>query len=320
MNYRQLGNARLTVSEIGFGAWGIGGLTENATSYGVTDDKESQRTLVEAFEQGITFYDTSNIYGNGHSEKLIAETLGPERSHIVIATKAGFTKHGGPHNLEPAYLRDCLEGSLRRLQTDYIDLYQLHSPPIAIVTDETVETLARFREEGKIREYGISLKDPDDGIPAITKFGFTALQVNFSMTDQRIRKNGLLETAEQHNVSIISRTPFNFGFLTDAPRATEFDARDHRSNWSKEQRERWADAPKFFASLNEGKNRTMAQLALRFCLSPKAVATVIPGMLHPQQVRENGASSELAPLTPDELQAIYEIANQQSFFVPREKT
>lgn len=313
MNYRRLGNTGITVSEIGFGSWGIGGLTEGATSYGPTDDNESRLALLSAFHNGITLYDTSDIYGNGHSEELIGETLRPVRSKIVIASKGGFTKHRGPHNVSTQFLRERLEGSLRRLRTDYIDVYQLHSPPMSMVTPEVVETLESFRLEGKIRAFGFSLKDPLQGLAAII-LGFKSLQVNFNMLDQRAWKNGLFPLAEQKSVGLIGRTPFNFGFLAGNGSELNFDPRDHRSNWSQSQLERWAKAPDLFSFLNNKKERTNAQLALQFCLSFKAISSVIPGILHPGEALENAIASDLGPLTLEELEVISQINANNTFF------
>src|SRR5882724_10158294 len=128
MKYRQLGATGLQVSEIGFGTWGIGGRTEGETSYGDTDDGASRDALGAALDRGVTFFDTSNVYGDGHSETLIGEALGPRRNQVVLATKAGFVGYQVPADFSPANLRASLFGSLRRLRTDVVDLLQLHNP------------------------------------------------------------------------------------------------------------------------------------------------------------------------------------------------
>src|ERR1041384_5899737 len=127
MRSRALGRA-LTVSEIGFGAWGIGGATPGATSYGATDDRVSLRAIEKALDLGITFFDTSNVYGYGHSEELLGQVLAGRRAQAVIATKAGLVRYGDPVDLSPDAIRTSLEQSLCRLRTDRVDLLLLHNP------------------------------------------------------------------------------------------------------------------------------------------------------------------------------------------------
>src|SRR5690348_6794459 len=125
MRYRSLGKSGLTVSEIGFGAWGIGGRTAGETSYGETDDQRSRAALDRAFDLGITFFDTANVYGDGHSETLIGEAFAQKRDRVVIGTKAGLIRFGEAPDFSPEALRRSLAGSLKRLQSDYVDLFQL---------------------------------------------------------------------------------------------------------------------------------------------------------------------------------------------------
>lgn len=196
MLYRKLGKTGITVSEIGFGSWGIGGRTEGATSYGKTDDAESKRALEAAFDAGITFYDTSDLYGYGHSEELIGEVFARRREKVVIASKVGYVKHGGPHDFSPARIRRSAEASLRRLESDYLDVYQLHSPLLDELrgTAGAIEEMRKLKKEGKIRAIGISVKSPEDGFLAVTEFGADSVQVNFNMIDQRILDNGFLDS------------------------------------------------------------------------------------------------------------------------------
>ena len=146
MRYRPLGSSSIQVSVVGFGAWGIGGRTPGATSYGATDDAVSRRALEEAFDRGITFYDTASVYGDGHSEELIGECFDGRRHEIVIATKAGITSSFRGYDFSAPALRASLEGSLRRLRTDYVDLFQLHNagPDVVLHQPHIVELLQRF--------------------------------------------------------------------------------------------------------------------------------------------------------------------------------
>jgi aryl-alcohol dehydrogenase-like predicted oxidoreductase len=316
MKYRFLGKTGIKVSEIGFGAWGIGGVTKGATSYGPTDDGESKKALLTAFENGIIFFDTSDLYGYGHSEELIGEALGSVRDKIVIASKAGFLEHKGQNDISRKHLTEALEGSLKRLRTDYVDLYQLHSPTIELLKNnpDTMETLKDLQGAGKIRSFGLSVKNPEDGLPAINNFNFPVIQANFNMLDQRIVENGLVALAEKENVGIIARTPLCFGFLTNKISDIKFDLRDHRSTWSPEQLTRWAEAPDLFSFLNRGKPRTPAQLALKFCLSFKSISTAIPGILKSSEAEENAAAADLDSLSEEELEAIQAVYKSHEFF------
>ena len=316
MRYRTLGSTGIQISEIGFGAWGIGGVSRGATSYGPTDDHESRRALRRAYDLGITLYDTSDIYGYGHSESLIGEELSGHRGQIVIATKVGMREHRGPFDLSRAYVRHALEQSLKRLKTSYVDLYQIHSPPFDMLAREEnlMETFRELKREGKIRAIGISTRSPEEGIRAIREYGFDALQVNFNMIDQRALDSGLMELAQEQGVGIIARTPLCYGFLSGKLQAREFGSLDHRSTWHPRQQEAWMQAPKLFAPLNHGTPRTMTQLALQFCLAYPKITSAIPGILHPREAEENAATSDIPPLTPEECSAIRSIYETNTFF------
>jgi aryl-alcohol dehydrogenase-like predicted oxidoreductase len=200
---------------------------------------------------GVTFYDTSDLYGYGHSESLIGAVFKDLRAEVVIASKVGYLKSYGPQDFSPEYIRKSLEGSLRRLQTDYIDLYQLHDPPMDLLeNDERIlDTLHSLKQEGKVRAFGVSLRSPGDGLVAIQKLGLWCMQVNFNMVDQRAMENGLMALCESEGVGFICRTPLCFGFLTGKyDPETKFAAYDHRSAWSPEQVALWASAPQLFTS------------------------------------------------------------------------
>jgi len=319
MHYRLLGKTGIEVSEIGFGTWGIGGATEGATSYGDTDDQESRAALLRARERGINFFDTANIYGNGHSEELLGEAFKGVREKVVIATKAGFTKHGGPHDVSVPYIRTCLEDSLRRLQTDYVDLYQLHSVPVELVREssEVLELMQDLKREGKIRAFGYSVKTPREAAIAIGEFGAEVVQVNFNMIDQRAITDGVFDAIRESGAGFIARTPLCFGFLTGAISDTDFSPKDHRSSWSKEQLERWKSAPNVFSFIDSSGIYTPAQLALKFCLSFPEVSVAIPGMLSVGEVEENSNVSDLPSLSEVQLADIENISKQTKFFLEK---
>jgi aryl-alcohol dehydrogenase-like predicted oxidoreductase len=320
MRYRLLGKTGIKVSEIGFGTWPIGGSTSDGpNSYGATDDRVSLRALERAFELGITFYDTSNIYGYGHAEELLGKAFSKKRDKVVIASKVGCLKHRGAYNLQPQYIRDELEKTLRRLQSDYLDLYQIHSAPIELIKEhpEYVETFHELKREGKIRAFGYSVKSPQDGLIAIRDFGFEALQVNFNLIDQRVIDCGLFDLAENRQTGLIVRTPFCFGFLTDTITDLNFPPDDHRSVWPKEQLELWLRAPKLFAPLRKARGWTAAEFALKFCLSFPLVSSVIPGIMTPEEAEENAHVSDLPPLTESEISIIRKIYLENEFFIAK---
>lgn len=319
MKYRLLGRADIRVSEIGFGAWGIGGYTAGNTSYGETDDRVSRAALERAFEVGVNFYDTSSVYGYGRSERLIGEVFSGRRDQVVIATKAGFTAYDRPPDYSPAHLRRSLEESLRRLGSDYVDLLQLHNPPAEVLRadSDALRTLEALQREGKIKSYGLSVKSPEEAVVAIRELGVPIIQVNLNMMDVRALDCGLLSAAERCGAGIIARTPLCFGFLSGKVALdTVFDKGDHRSGWSSQQRQRWIEgAQRLFESLDQPPGQSQTQMALRFCLSFPAVSTVIPGILTPAEADENAAASHFGPFTPAQIEQVMEINRQMGFFV-----
>jgi aryl-alcohol dehydrogenase-like predicted oxidoreductase len=300
MRNRTLGRSGLSISEIGFGAWGIGGRTAGETSYGDTDDRHSLDALDRAFDLGITFYDTAPAYGDGHSEALIGEAFARRRDRVVIATKVGLPRFGEPCDFSSDALRLSLEGSLRRLRTDYVDLFQLHNPPPDLfrTTPESYATLETLRRDGKIRTVGVSVKSPSEALSILSSHAVAAVQVNLNMLDVRAIEAGLLERATEIGVAIIARTPLCFGFLTGAvTAATEFAPGDHRRAWPRAQIERWVKgAAAMQAAAGAPANQSQSQAALRFCLSFRAVSAVIPGILSPKEATENAAASNFGPL------------------------
>lgn len=322
MKYRKLGNTGLEVSEIGFGTWGIGGVSDGAISYGPTDDRESTIALWRAFELGVNFFDTSDLYGYGHSESLIGEVFKDVRGKLLIASKVGFVKAYGRQDFSPKHIRKSIEGSLRRLQTDYIDLYQLHSPPVELLEKGgIVDSFHSLKKEGKVRAIGISVRSPDDGLRAVEGFGFESIQVNFNMVDQRALETGLMDVCRKTGVGLICRTPLCYGFLTGKFSPTSrFDSQDHRSRWPSEQIALWANAYRLFSSALEYQNQTHGQIALKFCLSYPSVSTVIPGMLNKCEVEENVSASDLGALTDTERLKVEKIYRDNAFFAGKKIT
>ena len=318
MRYRPLGKTGLQVSEIGFGAWGIGGRTVEQTSYGDTDDRTSLAALDRALERGINFFDTSAAYGNGHSEELIGRAVRGKRAHAVITTKAGYEAWNQPPDFSPSAIVASIERSLARLGTDYLDLLQLHNPPLDVVTAPAVrETLAGLVESGKIRAWGVSAKGPDEAMQALRACEIAVIQANFNMMDVRVVSSGLLAEVERLGVGFIARTPLCFGFLSGTiGHDSVFPAGDHRARWPRAQLANWVDgAADLMASISTSPGEAAAQAALRFCLSFPAVSTTIPGIMKPLEADQNAAASLLGPLPPQAVEAILEINRNRRFFV-----
>lgn len=304
------------VSEIGFGAWGIGGNKDGAVAYGPTDEAQSLDALSAAFDAGINFFDTADLYGFGESERLIGKAFAKKRGEVVIATKGGMLDPQGRQDFAPAHLAESLDASVKRLGTDYVDLYQLHGASPEVL-EGLVGTLDNIRRQGKTRAIGISLRAPEDGKRALELYPFDAVQVNFNLLDQRAVDSGLMELCRERGAGIIVRTPLCFGFLTGGYSATqEYDASDQRSRWNIEQRKVWASAYELFSGI-KGRADTPAQFALRFCLSFDAVSSVIPGMLTRAHVEENAVASDRPALGTAEIRRIGDIYHSHRFFVGR---
>ncbi|HUA66948.1 MAG TPA: aldo/keto reductase [Candidatus Saccharimonadales bacterium] len=320
MKYRPLGDTGLRVSEIGFGTWGLGGDRGGAIAYGPASDEASRAALHAAFDVGINFFDTADLYGFGHSEELLGEVFSPRRESVVIATKGGF-ENNGRQDFSPDHLCRALDASLRRLRTSYVDLYQLHNPSMVTLREhpEIVELMGKLRTTGKIRAWGVSARSPEEAFEAIEEFTAPCVQVNFNLTDQRAITNGLFDLCQQRHIGVIARTPLCFGFLTGKyAMDSSFTATDHRRSWPARQLQRWREANNVFGFLFDANpSNTPAQLALRFCLSFPAVSTAIPGMLTDVHARENAAASDCGPLLSEQLQRSIQLGTTTEFFINR---
>jgi len=310
MQYRTLARTGLRVSEIGFGAWGIGG------AWGQRDDEAAVAALRRAFDLGVTFYDTAYAYGDGRSEQLIARALGPRRSQIIVASKVPPKTFKWPvvpgqsvRETFPAdWVIQCTDRSLKNLGTDHLDLQQLHA-----WTDEYNEQLdwyeafVKLRQEGKVRYFGVSANDWDPyGTVRLVESGrIDSIQAIYNIFEQRPAE-GLLPAAIKHNVGIIARVPFEEGLLTGAfNEKTRFDKDDWRGQWLTP--ERLAEAARHVEPLRAflaADRPTLAALALKFCLAHPAVSTVIPGMRRAAHADANCAVSDGKPLPPDVVEAL----------------
>jgi aryl-alcohol dehydrogenase-like predicted oxidoreductase len=313
MRYRALGKTGLSVSELGFGGWAIGG-NAFGNSYGSTDDTTSLAALNTAYALGCTLFDTSDVFGRGHSETLLGHALRAwQRDRIIISTKGGldFTpktlqQSGVPKpNFSESHLRQAVEASLKRLGTNYIDLYQLETPPLELVQHARVfDVLKALKQEGKIRCYGITIHDPQEGVQAIQQGAVDAVEAIYNLFDTRLEK-ALLPFCQQTKTALIAREPLARGFLTGAfPIERSFEKGDARAVWPKSFVNKRIQAAERFKSLLDEQYACLSQLALAYPLANTSVSSVIVGCKTPEQVRENFATTALPPLSPERLDAI----------------
>ena len=305
MRYRRLGRTELQVSEVGFGCWGIGG-NAHGHSYGPTDNAESLRAVARAFDLGCTFFDTADVYGHGLSEKLLGQALGKHRQSCVIATKVGSDFYHGPFrkNFDRDYIGWALDKSLQRLRTEYIDLYQLHNPPLMMLErGEHYEVLDNLKQLGKIRHYGVSVHDAYEGSMAVHTGKPDAIQVEYNLLRQDPDEE-LFPQARDSDIGLIIRSPLCSGMLSGNYRADAvFDTSDVRATWPPGYLAMQADVADSVRSLAT-ERRTLAQAALRFVLDSPEISVVIPGIKTAAQAEENLAVSDLPQLTSEEQDAI----------------
>jgi aryl-alcohol dehydrogenase-like predicted oxidoreductase len=323
VNYRTLGRTGLSVSEIGFGAWGIGGRTVAETSYGDTDDATSRSALLRAFDSGITFFDTSAAYGNGHSETLIGEALARVRKDVVIATKAGYDSWDRPPDFSAVAIVASTERSLRRLGSDYVDLLLLHNAPLEVlVADDVRKAMAGLVASGKVRAWGLSAKGPADALAALQASDVPVIQANFNMMDVRAVTSGLFAEVSRRQAGFIARTPLCFGFLSGTvTRDTRFPPGDHRLSWSAAQLANWIDGARdLLAAVSAAPGAEGVHAALRFCLAFTEVSTTIPGILTSDEAVQNAAASQRGPLPQEAVAAVLEINRNRQFFVAAAKS
>ncbi len=327
MKYRKLGNTGLNLSTVGFGVW-----TVSTSWWGVEDDATGIDLLRKGYDLGVTFFDTADTYGNGKGETMLAEALGHVRDRIIIGTKFGYDwqTHGQertghkelPQDFSPAFVRRACEESLRRLNTDRIDIYQLHNPRLpAVQSDELFATLEDLKSEGKIRHYGVALGPDigweDEGVAAMRERSVPSVQIIYSILEQDPAR-AFFPIAEERGTGLLSRVPHASGLLdgTYYPGMT-FDASDHRAHrkqeWLRLSLRKVAQlgflhgegtSPRGVAS---GDGRTIGQAAMQFVLAQPAITSVLPNFTNEEHLREFVAAVDTPPLSEDELARIVDL-------------
>ncbi len=320
MQQRSLGRTGYQVSEVGFGAWAIGG------SWGDVSEEDAMGALHAALDTGVTFFDTADVYGDGRSERLLAR-LGRERPSdpFTVATKAGYRLPGKRtvEDYSEANLRSWVERSLSCLETDSLDLLQLHCPPVGVYyRPEVFEILDRLVEEGKVRHYGVSVDRTEEALKAMEYPNVETVQLVFNILRQR--PAGLFfGEVKARNVGVIARIPLASGLLAGKmTRDSKFPENDHRNfnrhgeRFDKGETFSGIDFEIGLELVDELRSLippklTMAQFALRWILMFQEVSTVIPGAKTAVQARQNSAAGDVAPLSPETMQAVASFYEQR---------
>jgi aryl-alcohol dehydrogenase-like predicted oxidoreductase len=306
MRYRKLGRTGIEVSEIGYGAWGIGG-----AQWGGADDDESLQALHRAIDLGLNFVDTALAYGEGRSERLVGQVVREREETVHVATKVPPRNRIWPAEqgakleavFPPGHVRECAEQSLRNLGMETVDLLQLHVwNDDWADSEELLDEVDRLRSDGKIRRFGISINDhqPSNGLRLVRSGAADTVQVIYNVFDQS-PEDELLPACAEHDVGVIARVPLDEGGLTGRIDAyTEFEGDDFRASYFRGDRKREVHerATAIASDLGIDESR-LAEAALRFILSEPAVSTVIPGMRSIRNVQRNIAASDAGPLSDD---------------------
>jgi len=318
MNYRLLGRTGWKVSEISFGAWAIGG------SWGSVSDEESLAALEKVVACGVNLIDTADVYGDGRSERLIAQLKKRHKNEIVVATKAGRRL---PRQTVEGYSRQNLttwvEDSLRNLSTETLDLLQLHCPPTAVYdTPEVFGILDDLVQAGKVRYYGVSVEKVEEALKAVEYPNIQSVQIIFNCFRQRPAE-AFFARAKQKRIGILSRVPLASGLLTGKLRRdSTFPPDDHRNfnrhgeafdvgeTFSGVDYDAGLDAVEEIRALLPA-GFSMSQFALRWILMFDAVTCAIPGGKRPEQVAENCRASDLPPLTDAVMAAVRRIYDKR---------
>jgi aryl-alcohol dehydrogenase-like predicted oxidoreductase len=316
MKYRTLPNTDLSLSTVGFGLW-----TVSTTWWGISDDSTGIDLMRRAFDLGITFYDTADTYGEGKGETLLADALGDRRDKIVIGTKFGYDFYNNtdrrgqqerPQDFRPEFIRFACEQSLKRLGTDYIDIYQAHNPRMpAVMDDDIFATLEDLKSEGKIRHYAAALGPANgweaEGLALARDRRIAALQIIYNMFEQEPGRP-LIEASEQNGVGVLIRVPHSSGLLEGKYTLdTTFEKGDHRAHRPREWLIEGLQKLDRVSFLTDGTGRTIAQAAIQYCLESPNVVSVLPNVYNEEQLVEFAEGADVAPLTAEEFARVAEM-------------
>ncbi|MBO7743098.1 aldo/keto reductase [Paenibacillus sp. MWE-103] len=309
----ELGSQGLKVSQIGLGCMGM-----STYIYGPSDDEQSLSTLRRASELGVTFFDTAETYGMGHNEQLLGRALAGLRERVVVATKVGFgfTEDGqikvvdGKRVVDgkPEHVVRAIEGSLRRLQMDYVDLVYLHRIDLAVPIEETISAMSRLVADGKIGHIGLSEAAPETIRRAHAVHPLTAVQTEYSLFERGVEVNGVLDTVRELGIGFVPYSPLGRGFLTGRFKADELDQKDFRKTDPRLSGENLQSNTRIVEAISriaESRGVQPAQLALAWTIARGCIP--IPGTRRIPFLEENIAAADIV-LTPDELAKLDEAA------------
>jgi aryl-alcohol dehydrogenase-like predicted oxidoreductase len=323
MKYRKLGKSGIKVSEIGFGAWTIG-----LDWWGKKiDDDEAIRMLKRAYDLGINFYETADMYGKGKSEKLIAQAFKDMRDEVIYSTKWGYDMYNAeqvghselPQKHDTEFLQFALEQSLNRLQTDYIDIYSLHNPKMDAIRNDTLfAALDDLVKKGTIKSHGAALGPAigwkDEGLEAIRSRDISCLQTVYNILEQDPGRDFVRE-AERHNVGIMVRVPDASGLLTGKVTAeAKFDKNDHRSFRKKEFIQEAMKKIENIKPIANSKGWNITELAIKFILSQKQISVVLPTMVSIEEIEMFASLSDGEYLNSAESAKVEEMY-ERNFYV-----
>ena len=324
MKYRKLGKSGITVSEIGFGAWAIG---MDWWSKKISDD-EAIAMLKKAYDKGINFYETADVYGKGKSERLLARAFKDMHNDgIIYSTKWGYDIYNAeqvghnelPQRHNPEFLQYALQQSMNRLDVDHVDVYSLHNPKMsAIQDDELFMSLDRLVEDGKIRSHGVALGPAigwkEEGIAAMQKRNITCLQTVYNILEQDPGRT-FLDVAKQNEVGLLVRVPDASGVLTGkVNEKTIFDKNDHRGTRKRDWILQAIQKVEKLKPISDSNGWNITELAIKFILSQKGVSTVLPTVINIEEIDMFAQMSDGKYLTDNQLSHITELYNN-SFFV-----
>lgn len=312
MHYQELGDSGVEVSEVGFGAWTVG-----TDSWGDRTEQDGIEMLRHAFEQGITFFDTADVYGHGRSEELVGEALTEVRDEITIATKVGYDFYDNPQagygerpkKMTAEYLHTAVERSLERLGIDHVDLLQLHNADIDEVDESLLEALDELRESGKVDALGWALGPAIGWVAegdAAIEYDFDVVKVVFNLFEQ-VPGQHFIETIEQLDAatSLTVRVPHSSGLLNEQVTPdTEFKEGDHRNFRPDEWYETGWEKLERLRFLERDGDRTMGQAAIQWLLAHDAVASVTPTFRTIADIDEWADAPETPPLSDEELERV----------------
>ncbi|MBV7507215.1 aldo/keto reductase [Bacillus sp. sid0103] len=293
MKKRRLGNSDLYVTELGLGCMSIG-----------TEEKTARKIIEASLEEGINYFDTADLYDFGENEKIVGAALKEIREHVIIATKVGNRwnqdKKGWSWDPSKSYIKEEVKQSLKRLGTDYIDLYQLHGGTIDDPIEETIEAFEELKEEGFIRYYGISSIRPNVIREYVKKSSIVSVMMQYSLLDRRPEEEAL-PLLQEHGVSVVTRGPLAKGLLSDKmlEKVTEKGYQDYSLN----------ELNNILPLLKEkvAASRTFTEIALQYNLANPAVASVVAGASSPEQIRSNAKAIRSQPLSEEEVSIMKEL-------------